>query len=101
MSSMFYNCNGLTSLNVSNFDTSSVTDMSDMFRGCNSLISLDVRSFDTSNTTNMSGMFYDNSRLESIIYGDNFVRKDGSNINLMYYRCAANKPTHSSWSGAF
>jgi len=101
MSSMFYNCNGLTSLNVSNFDTSSVTDMSDMFRGCNSLISLDVRSFDTSNTTNMSGMFYDNSRLESIIYGDNFVRKDGSNINLMYSRCAANKPTHSSWSGAF
>ena len=30
----FNNCNGLTSLNVSNFDTSKVTNMRDMFSGC-------------------------------------------------------------------
>ncbi len=101
MSDMFYNCNGLTSLDVSNFDTLSATTMAGMFCGCNSLTNLNISSFDTSNVTDTSVMFADNSKLESIIYGDNFVRKDGSNINLMYSRCAANKPTHSSWSGAF
>ena len=33
MSAMFHSCNSLTSLDVSNFDTSKVTDMSGMFSG--------------------------------------------------------------------
>ena len=31
---MFYYCNSLTSLNLSNFNTSKVTDMGGMFNGC-------------------------------------------------------------------
>ena len=38
MRSMFYNCNSLTSLDLSNFNTQNVTDMSYMFSNCNSLI---------------------------------------------------------------
>lgn len=34
MSSMFYNCPSLTSLDVTGFDTSNVTDMSSMFSSC-------------------------------------------------------------------
>ena len=31
---MFYNCSSLNNLNVTNFDTQNVTDMSEMFDGC-------------------------------------------------------------------
>ena len=57
MSNMFYACMGLTSLDLSNFDTSKVTNMSDMFGGCMGLTSLDVSNWNTSQVTNMSNMF--------------------------------------------
>ena len=56
---MFYDCEGLTELNLSNFDTSKVTDMSYMFRDCRGLTELNISNFDTSNVTNMSSMFGD------------------------------------------
>ena len=56
MSDMFSGCNELTSLDVSKFNTSRVTDMSFMFGGFK-LTSLDVTSFDTSRVTNMYAMF--------------------------------------------
>ena len=34
---MFYDCTSLTNLNLSNFNTQNVTNMSGMFLGCNSL----------------------------------------------------------------
>jgi surface protein len=57
MNGMFQGCSSLTSLDVSNFDTSSVTSMILMFQGCSGLNSINVSSFDTSNVTNMYGMF--------------------------------------------
>ena len=57
MKNMFNGCQGLTSLDVSNFDTSNVTDMGGMFQHCYALQGLDVSNFDTSNVTNMIGMF--------------------------------------------
>lgn len=47
MSSMFEQTN-LTSIDLSNFDTSSVTDMSFMFSSSQRLASIDLSSFDTS-----------------------------------------------------
>ena len=37
MGGMFYGCNSLTNLNLSNFNTQNVTDMRWMFNGCDSL----------------------------------------------------------------
>ena len=37
MSWMFYGCSSLNSINLSNFNTNNVTDMSCMFDGCSSL----------------------------------------------------------------
>lgn len=54
---MFGYCSKLTSLDLSNFNTSKVTNMSDMFYGCSKLTSLNLSSFDTSDVTNMSNMF--------------------------------------------
>lgn len=56
---MFLDCSSLTSLNVSSFNTSSVTDMSSMFFGCSKLTSLDLFNFDTSKVTTMAYMFYE------------------------------------------
>ncbi|EHD1581827.1 BspA family leucine-rich repeat surface protein [Listeria monocytogenes] len=52
---LFY-CSVATSLDLSNFDTSNVTDMTYMFEE-NAATSLDLSSFDTSNVTQMKGMF--------------------------------------------
>lgn len=57
---MFNGCKNLTtSLNdlVAKFDTSSVTDMGGMFAICNSLTSIDLSSWDVSSVTNMASMF--------------------------------------------
>lgn len=40
MTYMFYGCSALTTLDVSNFVTSQVTDMSDLFSWCQKLSSL-------------------------------------------------------------
>ena len=57
MSRMFYNCNCLTSLDLSSFNTANVTNMAAMFCFCNALWSLDVSSFNTANVTSMGSMF--------------------------------------------
>ena len=57
MNGMFNGCNSLTSLDVSKFDTSKVTDMNNMFYGCNALTTIDVSKWNTSKVTDMGAMF--------------------------------------------
>ena len=57
MFGMFEDCSSLTSLNVSKFDTSKVTNMYAMLANTTSLTTLDVSSFDTSQVTSMNSMF--------------------------------------------
>ena len=57
MSSMFGSMSKLTTLNLSSFNTSKVADMSNMFYGMSKLTNLNLSNFDTSKVTNMSGMF--------------------------------------------
>ena len=54
---MFYGCKSLTQLNLSNFDTSQVINMSGIFSACTALTQLNLSSFDTSKVTAMGGMF--------------------------------------------
>ena len=56
----------LKQINVSNWDTSNVTNMSNTFSHCNLLNSLDVSKWDTSKVTNMEGMFFDCNLLASV-----------------------------------
>ena len=63
---MFYNCSVLTSLNVSNFDTSNVTNMNSMFEYCSALTSLDLSNFNTSKVTDMRYMFKNCPALTSL-----------------------------------
>ena len=66
MSYMFFSMSNLTSLNLSNFDTSKVTNMVDMFASIRNLTTLDLSNFDTSRVTNMSAMFSGMSSLTSL-----------------------------------
>ena len=54
---MFYGCYKLNQLDLSNFDTSNITDMCGMFKECKSLSQLDLSNFGTSQVTDMCGMF--------------------------------------------
>ena len=55
--SMFSYINNLTTLDLSNFDTSQVTDMRYMFLYMKNLTTLNLSNFDTSKVTDMSFMF--------------------------------------------
>ena len=54
---MFGSCHSLTTLDVSKFNTSNVTDMGAMFSCCDKLTTLDLSNLDTSKVTNMYSMF--------------------------------------------
>ena len=87
MSYMFDNCSKLTSLDVTNFNTEKVTSMSYMFSGCTNLTSLDVTKFNTANVSDMSDMFSDCSKLTSLDVSK-FNTVNVTNMNSMFYNCS-------------
>ena len=67
MKDMFRKDTSLTNITFGdNFNTSNVTNMSGMFSGCTSLTNIDVSNFDTSKVTSMMGMFSVCSSLTSL-----------------------------------
>ena len=86
MGSMFYGCNGLTSLNISNFDTSKAENMYFMFGGCKNLSTIDLSNFDTGNVTNMSCMFSSCSGLMSLDLSG-FNTSNVTNMSGMFGHC--------------
>ena len=83
MSNMFYSMSKLTTLNLSNFDTSMVMDMSNMFIGMSNLTSLNLSSFNTSHVMYMKAMF---AGLSNIITLDlsNFDTSKVTNMISMF-----------------
>ena len=90
MMDMFTGCSGLTSLDLSNFDTSNVTSstgMSYMFKNCSSLTNLDLSNFDTSNVTTFINMFEGCSSLTSLDLS-NFNTSKVINMSSMFSGCS-------------
>ena len=89
----------MTSLNLgSNFNTSSVTDMSHMFANCGytAMTSLTLGSkFNTSSVTNMSYMFYTCGRvaMTSLDLGDKFDTSKVENMRNMFTMCGQSAMT--------
>ena len=67
---MFFGCRNLISINLSNFDTKNVTNMSEMFCDCNNLTSINLSNFDTRNVTDMSEMFKGCNKSANIVVND-------------------------------
>jgi surface protein len=79
----------LTSLDLSNFNTTNAEQMVALFDGSSGLISLDLRNFNTDKVTEMFSMFRGCSSLASIIAGSaNFpveLYEEINNPNLLVY----------------
>ena len=86
MSLMFYRCINLTTLDLSNFDTSKVANMKQMFGTCRKLTSLDLSNFDTSKVANMNGMFYYCSKLASLDVSS-FNTSNVTDMSSMFNGC--------------
>lgn len=77
----------IESIDLSNFDTSHVTDMSYMFSGCNSLTSLKgLENFKTSNVTNMAYMFSECSKI-AMLDVSNLSTSNVTDISHMFSMC--------------
>ena len=90
MCDMFSSCSRLTSLDVSKFDTSQVTDMRIMFYGCSKLSKIYVSEYNettgkgwtTKNVTYSDRMFYN---AENLVGGNGTVY-NSSNVDATYAR---------------
>ena len=89
---MFYYMSSLTTLNLSNFDTSKVTDMEAMFSGMSNLTTLKLSNFDTSKVTYMNAMFASMPSLTTLdlssfntskVMGMNHMFSDMSNLTTL------------------
>ena len=71
-------------LDLSNFDTSNVTNMQSMFSGMSNLTTLDLSNFNTSKVTNMAAMFYTTSNLTTLNLSS-FNTSQVTNMRHMFY----------------
>jgi len=62
----FHSCTSLTTLDVSNWDVSSVTNLQSIFYNCSSLTTLDVSNWDVSSVTNLRYTFLECSSLTTL-----------------------------------
>ena len=83
MSLMFLVCKNLQEINFGNFNTSKVTNMEGMFENCFNLKSLNLSSFDTSNVENMNSMFMLCLSLQELNLS-NFRTENVKDMNSMF-----------------
>ena len=83
---MFDGCTNLTLLDVSNWNTSNVTRMPAAFAYCTNLTSLDVSNWDTSKITDMQSMFRGCTSLTSLDVS-NWNTSNVTGMGAMFYNC--------------
>ena len=93
MFGMFGLCEKLTSIDLSNFDTSNVTDMSDLFNTSNifssysALTTLNISNLNTSNVTSMFSMFNSCTSLTALDVSS-FNTSKVINMSFMFAGCS-------------
>ena len=92
MNAMFLNCRALQSINLSNFNTGRVNNMESMFQGCSNanLTSLNLSSFNTesvSSENSMKCMFEGCSGLTTITLPSNTNIKRVKTMERMFQNC--------------
>ena len=89
MQNMFLGCTNLNQLNISNFNTSNVTNMKSMFNSCPNLTELNLSSFNTSNVIDMSEMFSGDNNLRNINFGQKFDTSNVTDMSIMFNACTS------------
>ena len=87
---MFLKCDHILSIDLSNFDSSEVTDTSLMFINCFSLEEINFGNFKTTKVANMEGMFECCANLKSLDLSS-FDTSNVENMNSMFTVCASLK----------
>ena len=86
---LFSNLTNVTSIDLSNMDTSGMTSMKDMFRKDTSLTNITFGdNFNTANVTSMNGVFWDCNSLTSIDLS-NFNTSNATDMNNMFAGCSS------------
>ena len=85
---MFNDCENLTSLNLSSFNTANVTEMRAMFRKCRALTALDLSSFNISKVIDMEAMFEDDENLADLNISS-FKTTLPVNLGATFKNCAS------------
>ena len=75
---------GLETVNLSNVDTSKITNMSSMFASTGNIKTLSLESFDTTKVTNMDYMFKDMTSVQTITVSDTFTTDKVSSSTEMF-----------------
>ena len=91
MGSMFYNCSSLKSIDLSSFNTFKVINMNYTFCLCNSLISIDLSNFDMFNCYSFHNMFYNINSIRYInlynLKNDKIISKTFNHVSNPIYIC--------------
>lgn len=87
-SNTFSHCELLTSIDISKWNTSKVTNMEGMFVGCNLLASVDVSKWNTSKVTDMASMFSGCGTLRSIDVSK-WNTSNVTDISGMFFGCSS------------
>ena len=114
LNGIFENCSNIYSIDLSNFDTTNIVDISCMFNGCknlkkikgidkfnikqvrnmtaifkdcNELLELDLSNFDTSNAIEMESMFAECNKLKDIKGINKFNTSQVINMRAMFQNC--------------
>ena len=84
MESMFYACNSLQEINLNGINTSKVKNMKYMFGNCYAISQLNLSMLDTSQVTDMSNMFYECMGIEKIDMSK-CITTNLTNTKMMFY----------------
>ena len=87
-SNIFDNCRNLTSIDISNWDTSSAKYMSHMFSNCQKLQSIDLNKWNTNRVISMSDMFNSCYKLQSISISK-WNTSSVTEMRSMFYNCGS------------
>ena len=89
MSNMFSDNTSLTNITFGdNFNTANVINMSGMFKNCTILKTIDLSSFDTSNATIMASMFMNCQGLQNLDL-KSFNTSNVTSMLSMFYNCSS------------
>lgn len=80
-----FNGAGVSKLDLSSFDTSSLTEMASMLANCSNLTSVNISSFTGAKTTlyKTAGLFTGDNNLNEIIFGSNWQSIDKNSSNYL------------------
>ena len=85
---MFYGLTNIIEIDLSKFDSSSITEMVSMFNDCTSLILIDLSNFNINKITNMESAFHDCCSLKYINL-KNFNTSLVTNMHNTFYNCSS------------